>query len=500
MATTDLSQTGRTELRRRLTLRSNAALVFASVGATAGLYSLFAFSLGTSGPSFIWGWVATVIGVAALCCMWAELAAHYPLAGAFYHWGTAVAGSRVGWWIGWIYLGAQIAVLTAWYFVLPVAVAPLFGVTFSPGEAAAVALGALLVAAIINASGIEFLGKVTVIGVAAEIFIVFVLTSLVVAFGATQPVSVYVQGPGVSGFGNWVYALLAGGIFVSLWVLYTFESAGLVGEETKSGPRVAPKAIFLALTGTLLMGLYFLAGMIIAIPNVKAAMTSTTPIQDIINGALPHWFSKLYLVLICEVTFLGANAFFTGVSRQMYGMAREGQLPFSGFLSKTRNGTPWAALLVVAVLTGLPLLASQQMSVLTTGATGAIYVAYAFLAIMLLAARFRGWPHQPASFKLGRYAKPINIFAVLVATGVVVDLFWPRDTTNPTWHGVRVAYWIIGLPVVIGVLYYAFYQHRRLAPQGEADTEAVKAWGAESPEAQQPTAVAPDDPSQSLTD
>ena len=96
MATTDLSQTGRTELRRRLTLRSNAALVFASVGATAGLYSLFAFSLGTSGPSFIWGWVATVIGVAALCCMWAELAAHYPLAGAFYHWGTAVAGSRVG--------------------------------------------------------------------------------------------------------------------------------------------------------------------------------------------------------------------------------------------------------------------------------------------------------------------------------------------------------------------------------------------------------------------
>jgi amino acid transporter len=243
------------------------------------------------------------------------------------------------------------------------------------------------------------------------------------------------------------------------------------------------------------MGLYFLAGMIIAIPNVKAAMTSTTPIQDIINGALPHWFSKLYLVLICEVTFLGANAFFTGVSRQMYGMAREGQLPFSGFLSRTRNGTPWAALLVVAVLTGLPLLASQQMSVLTTGATGAIYVAYAFLAIMLLAARFRGWPHQPASFKLGRYAKPINVFAALVASAVVVDLFWPRNTTNPTWHGVRVAYWIIGLPVAIGVLYYAFYQHRRLAPEGEADAEDVKAWGAESPET---TGVAPDDPSQSL--
>lgn len=495
MATTDLSQTGRTELRRRLTLRSNAALVFASVGATAGLYSLFSFSLGTSGPSFIWGWVATGIGVAALCCLWAELAAHYPLAGAFYHWGTAVSGPRVGWWIGWIYLGAQIAVLTAWYFVLPVAVAPLFGVSFSPGEAAAVALGALLVAAIINASGIEFLGRVTVIGVAAEIFIVFVLTSLVIAFGAHQPVSVYVHGPGVPGFGNWVYALLGGGIFVSLWVLYTFENAGLVGEETKGGPKVAPKAIFLALTGTLLMGLYFLAGMIIAIPNVAHEMASATPIEDIINGALPHWFSKLYLVLICEVTFLGANAFFTGVSRQMYGMAREGQLPFSRFLSKTRNGTPWASLLVVAVLTGLPLLASQQMSVLTTGATGAIYVAYAFLAIMLLAARFRGWPHRPASFKLGRYAKPINAFAALVATALVVDLFWPRDTTNPTWHGVRVAYWIIGLPVVIGVFYYAFYQHRRLAPQGEADAEDVKAWGAESPET---TGVAPDDPSQSL--
>jgi amino acid transporter len=497
VAATEFSQTGRTELRQRLTLRSNAALVFASVGATAGLYSLFSFSLGTSGPSFIWGWVLTGVGVASLCCLWAELAAHYPLAGAFYHWGTAVAGSRVGWWIGWIYLGAQIAVLTAWYFVLPVAVAPLFGVTLSTGGLAAIALGALLIAAIVNAFGIEFLGRVTVIGVAAEIFIVFVLTSLVIAFGAHQPVSVYVHGPGVPGFGNWVYALLGGGIFVSLWVQYTFENAGLVGEETKGGPQVAPKAIFLALAGTLLMGLYFLAGMIIAIPNVKAAMASATPLEDIINGALPHWFSKLYLVLICEVTFLGANAFFTGVSRQMYGMAREGQLPFSRILSKTRNGTPWVSILVVAVLTGLPLIASQQISVLTTGATASIYVAYAFLAIMLLAARFRGWPRQRASFSMGRYAKAINAFAALVASALVLDLFWPRDTTNPTWHGIRVAYWIIGLPVAIGVLYYAFYQHRRLAPQGEAEAETLKIWGAAA--SQQPAEAARDDGSQSLT-
>jgi amino acid transporter len=494
VAATDLSETGRTELRRRLTLRSNAALVFASVGATAGLYSLFSFSLGSSGPSFIWGWVITGVGVAALCCLWAELAAHYPLAGAFYHWGTVVGGSRVGWWIGWIYLGAQIAVLTAWYFVLPVAVGPLFGVTLTPGESAAIALGALLIAAILNASGIELLGKVTVLGVIAELFIIFVLTSLVIAFGARQPVSVYVQGPGLPGFGNWVYALLAGGIFVSLWVLFTFEGAGLIGEETAGGPRVAPKAVFLALGGSLLTGLFFLSGMIIAIPNVKHVMSSATPVQDIINGALPHWFSKLYLGLICGVVLLGANAFFTSVSRQMYGMAREGQLPFSRILSKTRKGTPWASILLVAILTGLPLVASQQMPVLVTGATAAIYVAYAFLAVVLLGARFRGWPRRPASFNLGRYGKPINMFAALVACGVVVNLFWPRDSTNPAFHGIRVAYWMIGVPVVIGLFYYGFYQHRRLAPKNEAEAETARSWGGSVA-----AEAAPDNPSGSLT-
>jgi len=388
-------------------------------------------------------------------------------------------------------------VLTAAYFVLPLAVGPLFGVTLSPGQSAAIALGAMLLALIINASGIELLGRVTVLGVAAELFIVFVITTLVIAFGAHQPVSIYVHGPGVHGFGNWIYSFVGAGIFVSLWVLFTFETAGLLGEETKGGPKAAPKAIFLALVGTLIMGLYFLAGMVIAIPNVKNIMSSTTPVQDIINGALPHWFSKLYLVLICEVAFLGANAFFTATSRQMYGMAREGQLPFSRLLLRTRNGTPWVALLVVAVLTGLPLLASQQISVLVTGATGCIYVAYAFLAVVLLVARFRGWPREPASFRLGRYGKAINVFAAAVACAVVVNLFWPRDATNPVFHGIRVAYWLIGLPLVIGALYYGLYQHRRLAPKDEADAEAAKIWGPSA--SQQRTGVALDNPPRGLT-
>jgi len=238
---------------------------------------------------------------------------------------------------------------------LPLAVEPLFHLPVTTGWSVGIALAALVVAALVNAAGIDILGKLTVLGVAAEVFILVVLSTLVLIFGSHQSPSILLNGAPFTQFSGWLPAFLGGGIFVSLWVLYAFENAGLLGEETKDAPRIAPRAVLLALLGTFLMGVYFLFAFVISIPNVQAIEGSATPVQDIISHALPGVFVVIYLALIAGVTLLGANAYFTAVSRQVYGMARSGLLPFSTFLARTRKGTPYAAILIVAAVSALPL-------------------------------------------------------------------------------------------------------------------------------------------------
>lgn len=143
------------------------------------------------------------------------------------------------------------------------------------------------------------------------------------------------------------------------------------------------------------------------------------------------------------------------------------------------------AAIVIGVLTSLPLIIiTQNLTVLVTGAIAAIYVPYVLVLGITLYARLRGWPKTPAPFKLGRWGIPVNILALLAAAATLVDLVWPRAATNPVWKlDIRVSYWLVGIPLVIGIAYYAARVHGRLArssdlaasglPDQEAADEAL---------------------------
>lgn len=464
------------QLSRSLRLRETAALTFSTVGATAGIYSLFGFSLSYAGPAFFWGWILVGLGVGAACLVWAELASRMPLAGSFFHWGSATGGRKVGWWVGWMYLIAQCWVLTAWYFLVPATLGPLLGVEFEPWQAALVTFGVIALATIMNALGIELLGRIIFVGVILELIVAFGMTTWLFVASDKQPLTVFFNlGPAAS-FSDWVPLFLAGGIFLPLWVLFTFESAGAVGEETKGAKRSAPRAIGLAFLGTMIIGIYFLVTAILAIPDLDAIMASPTPLPDILDAWLPPIASKIYLGLLLGIEILGCNAFFTAVSRQVFGMSRSGLLPGSSVLSRTRKGTPTAAIIAVGILTSFPLLLAQTMTVLAGGATAAIYVAYVLLLTTVLVARLRGWPRtpNPGGFSLGRWGIPVNIFAVVFGIAALLVLHWPADATNPIVGGIRVSYWLVALPIVVGIVLFAIW-NRRKQPEGTTheDSESL---------------------------
>jgi amino acid transporter len=458
--------TGGRALARRLSGLTTGAMTYACVGATAGIFSLFAFSLSSSGPAFFWGWLLVSLSLLMMCLVYAELASHYPFAGSLYQWPMRLAGRRTGWWIGWMYLGAVLALLPSYAIVMPAVLNPLFGWTGSTTETVVISVGLIVLSTALNLLGIELVGRLSAIGVAVELSILVVLSLLVFILGPHHgPGFLFASGTGAS-FGDWLPGFIGGGMFVGLWALFTFETAGTLGEETLDAKRQAPRAILGAWAVTVAGGICFLLFFILSIPSLGAAMKSATPVQDIIDNVLPTWVVKLYLVLIAWVLLLAANALFTGMSRHVFSMARDGELPFSSALSRTRvNGVPWVASLVICVLSSLPLIVvTSDLTVLVTGAIAAMYVPYVLVMAVSLWARLRGWPHgEPAPFSLGRWGIPVNLAGLVCAALTLLNLAWGRDTTNPVWKlDIRVTYWLIGIPLVIGLVYYPLKQHRRL--------------------------------------
>jgi amino acid transporter len=466
-------------LRRTISGVTNGAMTYACAGITAGIFSLFAFSLSSSGPSFFWGWLLVGLSVGLACLVYAELASHYPFAASFYHWPVQLAGRRAGWWVGWLYLGAMLSLVAAYTIVMPGILGPLF--EFTPSQTQIILIGLALVAisVLLSLLGIDLLGKLTVLGVVAELAVLFVLSILVFAFGPHRSPSVLFDAGGV---GTSTHAYLAaffgGGIFVGLWALYTFETAGTLGEETIDAKRQAPRAVLGAFLLSVVAGALFLLLFILSIPDVGAAMGSASPVQDIIDNSLSSWVSKLYLVTIAWTLFLATYTFFTACCRHIFGMARAGQLPCSRALAQTgRAGTPWVAAVTLGVITSLPLIfVTQNLAVLVTGATAAIYVPYFLVLGIALVARLRGWPREAAPFSLGRWGIPVNVLALVGAGLTCLNLLWPRDSTNPVFKAdIRVAYWLVGIPLIVGIVYYVFFQHRQLAQPIEEPDEEVTA-------------------------
>lgn len=457
------AEVAQSKLLRTLSGFANFAMTYSGVGASAGLFTLFGLSFASSGPAFFWGWPLVVLGTIAICLVFAELASHYPFAGVMYQWPTILAGRRAGWWVGWMYLFAAITLTTSTYLVVPIGLGALFETSFTTGQSVLIALVALGIATVLNALGIKILGRFTETAVIIELVGVGIITVLVLIFGAHHSPSVLAHNYGAAGTGHsWLSGFLGGGILVSLWVLFTFENGGTLGEETLEASRNAPKAILGALAMTALVGVVFLFTFIISQPTILGAMKSATPIQDAINYALPHFVTKIYLVIILGVMILGANVAFTAAVRQLFSMARDDAIPAAAALRTTRNGNPWIAVITVAVITGIPFFFSGTFSVLITASTGFFYVIYFVVMLIVLGTRLRGWPSREKPFQLRGWGVPVNIIAVLWSGAMMVDLLWPRDLTNPVFHGIRVAVWLIGIPLVAGAVYYAIAQHRRL--------------------------------------
>src|SRR6185295_11364008 len=121
-------------------------------------------------------------------------------------------------------------------------------------------------------------------------------------------------------------------MFMSLFVIYGFDTASTLAEETKDPRREAPRAVVMSIVGALIIGGIFLWGTLMAIPgDLKATVANAIPDfigpQNIIEENLSSAFATVYLLVVSAAIYICCMSILTSTVRLCFGMARDNQLP-----------------------------------------------------------------------------------------------------------------------------------------------------------------------------
>src|SRR2546427_5236965 len=225
-------------------------------------------------------------------------------------------------------------------------------------------------------------------------------------------------------------------MFMSLFVIYGFDTASTLAEETKNPRREAPRAVIAAVIGAAIIGAIFLFAVVIAIPGDMTKFVTDTgagkypfPLITIIEGNFPSWAANLYLFVVFAAIYVCCLAIQTSTIRLAFGMARDGKLPFGRQFNKVHPAlhTPIGTCIVIGVLAGIPMLYYAGAATIAIGATGMIYLSYILGNIAILLARLKGWPKDAAPFKLGQWGLIVNILGLVWGIAMEINFLWPRN-------------------------------------------------------------------------
>jgi urea carboxylase system permease len=437
----DLAKFGyKQELKRSLGTFSSFAVAFSYISPSTGIFTLFALGLTTIGGVFIWTWPVVALGQFIIALNFAEVTSHFPLAGSVFQWSKYMANRAYSWFTGWIYLFAGILTVTSVVATLPLALIPALnglgwhglgvggGSTYLHTELI-MALITLVVITVLNIYGVRLVAIINNTGVLFEILGMFVFALVLIAFHNHQGFHVVTNSAGFHVGANTFLAAM----FMSLFVIYGFDTASTLAEETRDPRRSAPKAVLFSVIGAFIIGGVFLLATLMAIPNLHAAITGAYGPANIIEANFSHPFATIYLLVVSAAIFVCCLSIMAATIRLGFGMARDNNLPFSRHLSKVSPSlhTPVWTCITVAVIAAIPFIQFSGAGIIAIAATALIYFSYFLGNLAILRDRLRGWPRTTAPFKLGKWGVAINLLGLVYGGAMIVNFAWPRAASNP---------------------------------------------------------------------
>ena len=443
-----------------------------------GTFQLFYFGFGSAGPAYLWSWPMVLVGQLAVALCFMELAAQYPIAGSVYNWSKLLSSRGVGWSSGWLMLTASIVSLSATVLALQLNLPRLWsgfqiiGDGTGPHDFAsnAVILGAALIVltTVINAMGVRLMAMINSAGVFIEL-IAACFIAIILALHSIRGPAVFftTHGYGADRSGGFLSAFLVASL-ASGYVMYGFDTASSLGEETMEPRRTAPRAILRAVLASFVIGGAILVFAILSAPHLDDPQIGSSDggLQYIVEQVMWGPLAKIFLGCIVVAVSVCALAVHTAAIRLTFAMARDNALPFSEQLARVnpRTQAPIGPAILVGLIAVLILVINigqpKIFTVLTSIAVIMIYMAYLMVTAPMLKKRIQGqWPPSDVTagrfFTMGRWGLVVNVTAVLWGAGMALNLAWPRESVYGTpWFNTWGAFVYIAVILGVGLVWY----------------------------------------------
>jgi amino acid transporter len=432
------------ELNRELGTFSSFAVAFSYISPSTGIFTLFFLGMAALGGFLWWTWPVVALGQLIVALNFAELSSHFPVAGSVFQWTKYLAGRTFAWFTGWFYLIAGILTVASVCATLPIALLPALNTMFGwhlntdlgSADQKVCALITLALITILNIYGVKLVAIVNNTGVFFEILGMVVFAVFLAIVHNNQGLGVIVSSSATGNYAEFpsgvTLSFFLVGMFMSLYVIYGFDTASTLAEETRNPRREAPKAVIASVLGAFLIGAVFLWGVLVAVPNMKEAVTGFLGPQAIIESVMSSVGSTLYLLVVAAAIFVCCMAILTSTIRLCFGMARDDQLPGSKYMAKVnpRLHTPIGSCVVIGLLAAIPFIQFAGASTIAVAATASIYFSYLLGNFAVMRARMRGWPKSRAPFSLGSWGKVVNVAAILWGVAMLANFLTPSPVNS----------------------------------------------------------------------
>ncbi len=468
----DLTRAGyRPQFRRGLGAFTAFAAGFSYLSILTGIVQNFYLGFREAGPAFFWTWPVVFLGQLTLAVCFADLARKYPFCGGVYAWARRAGSPFFGWLTGWVYLASLIvtlaAVALAWQIVLPAVWSELQFVEKTATNAAILGTVLIALSTLLNLAGTRWLAAVMNVGVVIELVGAILLIVLLAAHAVRGPevvLQVQTTETPATGFG-WLGPFLAAAVMAA-YVMYGFDTAGTLAEETVDPRRRAPRAILQALVAAVFLGALLLLFAMMGAPDLTDPQLASDAggLPYLIKQVLGENVGTVFILASVVAIFICTLAVQANTARVLFAMARDRVVPGSSWLGRVHptRKTPYAAVLLIGVLGAGLLLFNLKFDKLMTALVCVSIVwanlAYLFTTAPLFIRRLRG--QEPSAF--GIWGLVANGIAVVWGTVLIVNIGWPREQLYGTeWYQLFGAPLYTGLLLVAGLLVYRWIRPDR---------------------------------------
>ena len=461
----------RPQFRRGLGSFTAFAAGFSYLSILTGIVQNFHLGYREAGPAFIWTWPVVFAGQFCLALCFADLAREYPFCGGVYAWSRRAGSPFLGWLTGWVYLASLVVTLAAVALALQITLPAVwsgFEVMGTAGRNAAI-LGAVLIAVstAINAARTRWMAAIMNVGVVVELVAAVLLIALLGLHAVRGPEVVLEVRTGGTDDGFGILGPFLAAAVMAAYVMYGFDTAGTLAEETAEPRRRAPRAILQALAAAAFLGALLLLTALTGAPDLSDPLLSDGAggLPYLIKQVLGDTLGTVFVLASVAAIFVCTLAVQANTARVLFAMARDRAVPGWRWLGRVHPAerSPQAAALAVGVLGCLLLLVNLNFERIMT-ALVCVSIVWANLAYLLttgpmLVRRLRGRSAAGSPY-LGWWRLPVNAVAAVWGVVLIVNIGWPRERLyGSEW------YQLYGAPLyTVGLLAAGVVVYRVLRP------------------------------------